>query len=131
VLVGEKGPEVMPAAEMLYVDYPEDKPRILNFASKWDEDSFEYHNTIRSFELSKADMRLVKKMNEISLKCFELFEMNGYARVDFRVDAENRPYVLEVNANPCIAPDAGFAAACRQGGLSYNEMINRIIKAVQ
>jgi len=131
VLAGERGPEVMPVAEMLYVDYPQGKPKILNFASKWDEDSFEYHNTVRSFELSEADSPLAREMREISLECFQLFEMQGYARVDFRVDSDNRPYVLEVNANPCIAQDAGFTAACQQGGLSYKEMINRIINAVQ
>jgi D-alanine-D-alanine ligase len=127
MLAGPGGPQVMPAAEMLYVDYPEGKPRILNYASKWEPDSFEYTRTIRSFDLQSADRELVAQMSKISLNCWDLFEMRGYARVDFRVDQLNRPYVLEVNANPCISPDAGFVAACAEGGINYTSMIDRIL----
>ena len=129
LLAGSSGPVVMPAAEMLYVDYPEGKPKILNYASKWDESSFEYHKTVRTFDLSPADESLVDQMSEISLRCWKIFNMKGYIRVDFRVDAQNRPLVLEVNANPCLSPDAGFVAACKQGGVDYTEMIKRIITA--
>ncbi len=127
VLAGSQGPEVMPVAEMLYVDYPAGKPKILNYASKWDESSFEYHKTVRTFDLSPADHALVERMSEISLRCWKIFDMNGYIRVDFRVDDQNRPWILEVNANPCLSPDAGFVAACRQGGIDYTEMVKRII----
>jgi len=129
LLAGNKGPEVMPVAEMLYVDYPDGKPKILNYASKWDESSFEYHKTVRTFNLSPADQALVEKMSEISLRCWKIFDMKGYIRVDFRVDDQNRPWVLEVNANPCLSPDAGFVAACHQGGIEYNDMIKRILSA--
>lgn len=127
LLAGRGGPEVMPVAEMRYVDYPEDKPRILNFASKWDEGSFEYAKTIRSFDLPEKDSELLSRLKEISLECWGVFEMKGYARVDFRVDRNQNPFVLEVNANPCISPDAGFVAACAHGGVDYDSMIGRII----
>ena len=59
----------------------------------------------------------------------DLFGLAGYARVDFRVDGEGRPTILEVNVNPCLNPDAGFAAAAAQGGLSYRDLIGSIIDA--
>jgi D-alanine-D-alanine ligase len=130
LLAGPGGPEVMPAAEMCYVDYPPDKPKILNFASKWEPGSFEYRKTVRSFSLGPEDRELVGEMNGISLKCWDHFELRGYARVDFRVDPLNRPYVLEVNANPCISPDAGFVAACKEGGIPYRAMIERILNDI-
>jgi D-alanine-D-alanine ligase len=129
LLADHNGPAVMPAAEMLYVDYPAGKPKILNFASKWDEASFEYHKTVRTFDLSPGDHALVEEMSEISLRCWKIFQMSGYIRVDFRVDDQNRPWVLEVNANPCLSPDAGFMAACQRGGIEYTEMVKRIIDA--
>lgn len=129
VLSGSQGPIVMPVAEMLYVDYPAEKPKILNYASKWDESSFEYHKTVRTFDLSREDQALLEEMSAISLRCWKIFHMNGYIRVDFRVDNQNRPWVLEVNANPCLSPDAGFVAACEHGGVNYNEMVKRIISA--
>ena len=124
-----EGVQVMPAAEMCYVDYPDGKPRILNYASKWEPGSFEYEKTIRSFELPAADAGLVGRMNEISLKCWEIFGLKGYARVDFRIDGHGDPFVLEVNANPCIAPDAGFTAACARAGVNYHTMVERILQA--
>jgi D-alanine-D-alanine ligase len=129
LLASDQGPVVMPVAEMLYKDYPAGKPKILNYASKWDEASFEYHKTVRTFDLPGGDHALAERMSEISLRCWKIFHMNGYIRVDFRVDDQNRPWVLEVNANPCLSPDAGFVAACRQGGIDYTEMVERIIAA--
>jgi D-alanine-D-alanine ligase len=131
LIATEEGPKVLPAAEMLYLDYPGGKPRILNFASKWDPDSFEYHKTVRTFELPAGDSQLVQKMSEISLRCWKLFDINGYMRVDFRVDEQHQPWVLEVNANPCLSPDAGFVAACGEGGLNYTDMIHKIISAAR
>ena len=131
VLAGTRGPEVLPPAEMLYLDYPAGKPKILNYASKWDESSFEYHKTIRSFDMGPKDWALVERMSDISLQCWRIFDLNGYIRVDFRVDQQNRPWVLEVNANPCLSPDAGFVAACHQRGIGYNMMVSRIISEAQ
>jgi len=127
LLAGPDGAEVMPPAEMLYVDYPENKPKILNFASKWDTDSFEYGKTIRTFDLQDRDVELAGEMKRISLLCWDLFDIKGYARVDIRVNRNNRPFVLEVNTNPCLSPDAGFTAACAEGGVHYTEMIQRIL----
>jgi D-alanine-D-alanine ligase len=127
MLAGPHGPEVMPVAEMLYKDYPAHKPKILNYASKWEPGSFEYGKTVRSFAIAQEDRELVREMSRISLQCWDLFGIRGYARVDFRVDQLNRPYVLEVNTNPCISPDAGFVAACAEGGVTYTHMIRRIL----
>ena len=128
VLAGADGPEVLPPAEMLFRDYPPEKPRIVDYRAKWDESSFEYQNTVRTFDFPASDDALLEKMRHISLKCWKLFELRGYARVDFRVDATGQPWVLEVNANPCISPDSGFVAASLHAGLAYEQVIDRIIR---
>ena len=130
VIFGKNGPEVMPVAEMQYLDFPSDKPRILNYASKWDSDSFEYSHTIRTFEIPESDRDLSLSLTNITSRCWDLFELRGYARVDFRVDENKRPYILEINTNPCLSPDSGFPAACIKAGFSYTEMINRIIQDI-
>jgi D-alanine-D-alanine ligase len=127
ILAGEHGPEVLPPAEMLFKNYPKDKPHIVDYRAKWDEKSFEYKNTVRTFNLPPGDASMLKQMTDIALQCWHLFELRGYARVDFRVDANNQPWVLEVNANPCISPDSGFVAASQQAGLTFEQVIDRIM----
>ena len=62
------------------------------------------------------------------MACWELFNLDGYARVDFRVDRTGAPFILEVNMNPCLGRDAGFAASAAHAGLSYEALIARIIE---
>jgi D-alanine-D-alanine ligase len=60
-------------------------------------------------------------------RCWQIFGLGGYARVDFRVDGDGRPWILEINTNPCLSPDAGFAAAVQQSGLTFAEAVDRIL----
>lgn len=124
------GPQVLPPAEIRFVEFPAHKPHIVGYKAKWSSESFEYSHTQRSFEFAQAEQPLLDELENIARRCWLLFEIRGYARVDFRVDQSNRPLVLEVNANPCLAPDAGFVAAARQAGMSYDEIIARIIAHV-
>ncbi len=119
--------ECLPAAEMRFIDYPGDKLRIVDFRAKWEEDSFEYAHTQRGFDLPAADGPLVDELHAVSRRCWECFGLAGYARVDFRVDAGGRPWVLEINTNPCLAPDGGFFAAAERAGLSFTGMVERIV----
>ena len=96
--------------EIVFVDYPDDKPRIVDYDAKWAADSFAYNNTPRDFGIEKSDARLARKLKRMALDCWRVFGLAGYARVDFRVDAMGKPWVIDVNTNPCITPDAGFAA---------------------
>ncbi len=115
-------------AEMLFIDYPSDKPAIVGYEAKWEESSFEYIHTQRTFSFSPSDEPLLMTLKELSRKAFLLFGGRGYARVDFRVDQWGDPFILEVNLNPCIAQDSGFVAAAERSGLTYEQMIAMIVK---
>lgn len=127
VLEQDGQPYVLPVAEMSFVDYPLGKPRIVGYAAKWDEDAPEYHATRRSFpELPEVDREVLCR---VVRKCWQIFDLKGYARVDLRVDSAGTPWLLEVNANPCLSRDAGFAAAAHQSGMRYEQLIERVIHA--
>jgi D-alanine-D-alanine ligase len=130
LLAGKDGPELLPHGEIKFVDY-ENKIKVVGYRAKWDASSFEYHHTNRSFDFSEEDRHLLEKLSEISIKCWNLFNLSGYARVDFRVDNDGNPWVLEVNINPCVSPDAGFMAAANRAGLSFKEVVKRIIEEVK
>jgi D-alanine-D-alanine ligase len=127
LLGGPGGPEVLPIPEIEFVDFPADKPRIVGYAAKWAEDSFECRHTVRRFVDQQQEGPLCQQLGEIARRCWDIFQLRGYARVDFRVDSSGQPWVLEINANPCISPDAGFAAALAERGIPYSAAIRRII----
>lgn len=127
LLASPQGPEVLPPGEIIFEDYPQEKIRIVCYRAKWVEDSFEYCHTPRTFEFSSHDYSLLRTLKQIAKKCWSLFGLHGYARVDFRVDKFNNPFVLEVNTNPCISPDSGYVAAADQAGLTIKQMVKRII----
>jgi len=127
ILAGPEGPEVLPPAEIRFEGYPPEKRRVVDYRAKWDEESFEYRHTVRSFQFPEQDDPLIRELRERAAECWRLFGLRGYARVDFRVDQDQRPWVLEINANPCLSPDAGFAAAAERAGLGFPEILGRIL----
>ena len=129
LLAGDAGPEVLPPAEIVFDGYPPEKPRIVGYRAKWDEGSFEYKHTVRCFDFGPGDGPLLDSLRELALRCWALFGLRGYARVDYRIDAGGRPWILEVNANPCLSPEAGFAAAAARAGLGFERVVERIVGA--
>lgn len=136
-------PMVLSPAEIVFVDFPENLPKIVGYSAKWDEDSFEYQHTVRTFPFSgsqeegrrKIDLSsksgLYDQLRTIARRCWELFGLRGYARVDFRVDEQGGVWVLEVNANPCISPDSGFIAAAMHDGITPSEVVLAILQAAE
>jgi len=129
VVAGPTGGQVFGAVEMLFVDYPDQGVRIIDYAAKWDAASFGYHHTPRRFEFSPCDEPLLKRLQTIALDVWQMFALEGYVRVDFRVDAENQPWILEVNANPCLSHDAGFVVTVLRSGINYDALIWRLVQA--
>jgi D-alanine-D-alanine ligase len=127
VLAGKDGPEVLPPAEIVFRDYDDSRPKIVDFKAKWEMDTFEYVNTVREFPGSDLDPDFTGRLKDTAKACWELFGLKGYARVDVRADSNGNIFVIEINANPCISPDGGFVAATRQAGYPFTTVLQRII----
>ena len=121
-------PQVLPPAEIDFSAFPKGKPKIVGYAAKWDDATFEFEHTPRRFDFPAADDALVELLRTLAVQCWRLFDLRGYARVDFRVDSQGQPWILEVNANPCLSPDAGFAAALEKAGLPRVRAIELILE---
>lgn len=130
VLAGAAGPQVLPAAEIVFEGYATSRPMIVGYRAKWQQGSYEYRHTPRRFDFDADDAGLLSALKDLSLQCWRVFGLRGYARVDFRVDGSGHPWILEINANPCISPDAGFAAALHAAGMDLSQAVRRIVEDV-
>ncbi len=119
----------LPPVEIRFVDFPSDKPAIVGYRAKWAPGSFEYDHTVPSAEFEASDRALLDRVQTLALGAWRAFDLRGYARVDFRVDERGAPWILEVNANPCLSPDAGFARSVGLAGLTMDEAVARIVAA--
>ena len=130
-LVGPaEAPRLLPPAEIEFVGFAPDQPRLVDYAAKWDPDSHAYRNTPRRYDFA-GEEALLARLEAVARRCWRLFRLSGCARVDFRVDHRGDPWVLEVNANPCLSADAGLAAAARRTGLSQTDIVGEIVASLR
>ncbi len=102
-------------------------PKILSYEAKWDTESVYYRGTLPQCPADiDADTR--REIVEAGLAAYAITGCCGYARIDMRMDETERIYVLEVNPNPDISPDAGAAIQAAADGMSYHEFIQKIVQ---
>jgi len=126
-VIHRKGePQVLPLAEIDFSAFEAGRPRIVGYEAKWLEDSFEFRHTPRIIP-GPLPQRLTERIGDLAAASCRMLSCLDYCRVDFRLDKANRPYVLEVNANPDITLGDGFAAALEAAGISYKAFIKLTI----
>ncbi|HAK96884.1 MAG TPA: D-alanine--D-alanine ligase [Planctomycetes bacterium] len=127
-VLGDREPQVLAVQEIDFQGLPEGEPRIVSFRAKWDEGSLLFDSTVPVCP-ARLSKRLEQRIRDLALRSHLAVGCRDYSRVDMRTDARGSLYVLEVNPNPDISPDAGFARAACAAGYSYGEMIVRISEA--
>lgn len=128
ILETSDGPRVLPIAEIQFQNYG-NLHNIVDYKAKWDNNSFESANTVRSYKHPSSDKRSLDAMRDIALDVWQGFGMGGWGRLDFRVDAQGKPWVVDINANPDLSLDAGFLAAANEAGISPPEAVDQITDA--
>ena len=119
-------PEVLPLAEIDFRAFENPLARIVSFAAKWEEASFEYHHTPVLCP-APVDPELGREISRTALHAWEAIGCRGYARVDMRIDERDVPQVVEVNCNPDLSQQAGFHRAAQAAGYGYEDMATRIV----
>jgi len=120
-------PMVFPFFEIDFSDMPRDRPNIVSFEGKWIEDSVEYKGT-RPVRCEGLSTELRTHIAKTALSAFRAVGLRDYGRMDFRLSQAGVPYIIDVNPN-CDLSDlaGGYSRAAKAAGLSYKELILRIV----
>lgn len=125
VNVGILGEEILPISEIRFDAMPKGMWRIVSYRSKWETGSDEDAGAAPHCPADLPD-GLTDELQRIAYTAWQLVGGAGYGRVDFRIDADGQPWLLEVNANPDLASDAGLARMASAAGLDYGALVRGI-----
>ncbi|HKC56503.1 MAG TPA: ATP-grasp domain-containing protein [Vicinamibacterales bacterium] len=124
-VLGNERLEVLPVWEMSFAQMPENRWRIATERVKWNT-QYQKRNGIMT-NAAKLDAAAVDQIQRIAKRAYRALDLNGYARIDLRMDDEGRAYVLEANPNPNLAYGEDFAESAEVNGVSYETLLERII----
>jgi D-alanine-D-alanine ligase len=124
-VIGNERLAAFPAWELVAQNKPENVPLIATAKVKHDVEYQQRHGIdIRAAELTPEQ---AARLAHISKRIYKTLELSGYARIDFRLGADDHFYFLEANPNPEIAQREEFASAARAAGVEYPELLQRIL----
>lgn len=125
VAIAGPRPTALPISEIDFSTMPAGKPRFVSYDAKWVPESVEYRSTV---PVCPAEISgpAAARLRRLALRAFRLTGCRDVARVDFRCDAGGRPFILEVNPNPDLSADAGFARSAAAHGWSHDDLIERL-----
>ncbi len=118
---------VFPIRELVFREVPPNEPKIATYRAKWDEEYRKRWGLQNQFP-EGLEPALVAQIEETCKRIYRLLTIEGYARIDLRLTAANEIYFIEANPNPILAEDEDFAQAAAKAGLTYPQLIDRIIR---
>ena len=127
-ILGSLDPIVLPISEIDFSGLTPAMHKIVSYEAKWIPGTVAFQGT-KGVCPAVLHPRLENEIRTMAMRCFRLIGCRDYARVDFRLSADGTPYVLEINPNPDISEDAGFARSTRTFGLKYPEAIGKIVES--
>ncbi|MBM4170179.1 MAG: ATP-grasp domain-containing protein [Ignavibacteria bacterium] len=126
-ILGNNPPVTLPLSEIDFSGLPSHLPKIVTYNAKWMEATDEYKGTVGVCP-APLEESIAVELRAIALKAFRIMGCRDYARVDMRLTKANVPYVLEVNPNPDISENAGFARSARNYGLTFEQTVAKIVE---
>jgi D-alanine-D-alanine ligase len=118
---------VFPIREMVFKEVPPNEPKIATFKAKWDEEYRKRWGLENQFA-EDLTPELVANIQETCKRIYRLLTIDGYARMDLRLSANNELYFIEANPNPHLAEDEDFAISAGKAGFPYPQLIDKIVR---
>ncbi|MEW5843331.1 MAG: D-alanine--D-alanine ligase [Bacteroidota bacterium] len=122
--------EVLPIVEINFDELPKELVPIYSYEAKWVVDTRE--NPLNIFTCpAQLDESLQDKIRKVTLETYKVLRCRDWSRIDIRLDQNGEPNVIEINPLPGVLPDpkdnSCYPKAARANGLSYVEMINKVL----
>ncbi len=125
-ILGNHRLQVFPIRELVFKEVPPDEPKIATYKAKWDEEYRKRWGLQNQFA-EGLDAAVVANIERVCKRIYHLLTIDGYARLDLRLTPKNEVYFIEANPNPILAADEDFAESAMKAGLTYPQLIDRII----
>ncbi|MEK9158382.1 MAG: ATP-grasp domain-containing protein [Patescibacteria group bacterium] len=125
-IIGNLEPRVLAVGEIDFSKMPKKEPNIVSYQAKWDPKSPLYDATEPCYP-AKLEPELQAKIEKAALRAYQEIGCRDYARVDMRLRDDGKFYILEINTNPDISPEAGLDRAARVAGMTYNQWMCEIV----
>lgn len=121
--------EVFPPAEIKFNGYNEgEAPRFITYRAKWERDSYEYNHLGARFDFDPQEAPLIEEIRNLALVCWQSLHLQGYVRIDFRIDAQGKPWIIDVNANPYLPfHHGGLLDAAQHAGWDFGRLLTTIL----
>jgi D-alanine-D-alanine ligase len=122
-----KNIKALPVWELKFTKVPDEEPRIATYRAKWD-DNYRKKWGIKNECADPIPADIENKIIEACKKAYRVLNLDGYARFDLRLTPQGEVYIIEANANPELARGEDFAASAEKDGISYEDLIGKIIQ---
>ncbi|MFN7913760.1 MAG: ATP-grasp domain-containing protein [Vicinamibacterales bacterium] len=125
-VLGNQKLQALPVWELFFDNMPSDSRRIATGRVKWSV-AYQKKYGIDSGAARDLPASTAEMIQHVCKRAFRALELSGFARIDLRLDAEGRAWVIEANPNPQIARGEDFAASAEAAGIGYDTLIQRIV----
>jgi D-alanine-D-alanine ligase len=124
-VMGNHRLRVFPVWEMSFAKMPDSNWRIATERVKW---SVKYQKR-HGIDTAEAQLPngLAPKIQHLAKRTYRALDLSGYARIDLRMDATGKAYVIEANANPQLAEEEDFAQSVKHARMSYPRLLDRLM----
>ncbi|MFY9346027.1 MAG: ATP-grasp domain-containing protein [Planctomycetota bacterium] len=119
---------VLPVWETWFDKLPAGHAAIATERVKWDE-RHQRRIGLRSGPARRLPAALRRELRALAQRTYRALRLSGYARIDFRLDGEGRPHVIEANANSDLTPGEDFPESARHAGIGYQRLLQRVVAA--
>jgi D-alanine-D-alanine ligase len=126
-ILGNHRLQVFPVRELVFKEVPPDEPKIATYRAKWDEEYRKRWGLQNQFA-DALDPAVLRHIERTCKHIYHLLTIDGYARIDLRMTPQNELYFIEANPNPILALDEDFAQSALKSGLTYPQLVERILR---